>query len=337
MEMPPIRYTRASDGTRIAYTIVPGASPPWLHIYTQGAPTIEQDLSIAARRGYIENLARGRKTVLYDSRGSGLSGPIPGEVTFDDLIDEVAVVTAAVGEPLDVSALGMGCLVAIAYASGGAAGWRSLLLHSAVARWAGSYADNGHALWRASSYLEFLRNATRYSMDVSAEETERVAGRWAELVPEATMVAYRSAVLDIDVLEAARKVRTPTLITTGGPRIEKSTELAEAIPGAVLVTLSSLVHRPELGTEVRELWETHVRPQLGMSELHEATVDGSDLSARERDILRLVATGQTNAGIGSELVLSTRTIERHVQNIYNKLGVHNRIQAANWAREHGVI
>ena len=96
MDMPPIRYTHAADGTRIAYAIIPGASPPWLHIYSLGAPTIEQDISVGARLGYIQKLARGRATVLYDHRGSGYSGPIEGELTVDDLADDVAAVTEAV-------------------------------------------------------------------------------------------------------------------------------------------------------------------------------------------------------------------------------------------------
>jgi hypothetical protein len=44
-----------------------------------------------------------------------------------------------------------------------------------------------------------------------------------------------------------------------------------------------------------------------------------------------------NTPVARHLSLSTRTIERHVRNIDTKLGVHNRTQAANWARDHGVV
>lgn len=53
-------------------------------------------------------------------------------------------------------------------------------------------------------------------------------------------------------------------------------------------------------------------------------------------MLRLIADAKTNPEIAEALVLSTRTIERHIQNVYNKLGVHNRIEANIWAREHGL-
>ena len=54
-------------------------------------------------------------------------------------------------------------------------------------------------------------------------------------------------------------------------------------------------------------------------------------------MLRLLAAGKTNTEIATALCLSIRTVERHARNIYTKLNVHNRVEAANWAREHGVV
>lgn len=52
------------------------------------------------------------------------------------------------------------------------------------------------------------------------------------------------------------------------------------------------------------------------------------LSARESDVLRLVAGGRTSEGIGRALEISPRTVEKHLTNIYAKLGVTNRTEAA---------
>ena len=68
----------------------------------------------------------------------------------------------------------------------------------------------------------------------------------------------------------------------------------------------------------------------------EAPVDGG-LSPREAEVLRLVATGRTNAAIAAELVLSERTVDRHVSNILTKLGVGSRSAATAWAYEHHLV
>jgi DNA-binding NarL/FixJ family response regulator len=52
------------------------------------------------------------------------------------------------------------------------------------------------------------------------------------------------------------------------------------------------------------------------------------LTAREREIADLVAAGRTNREVAEQLVLSTRTIEAHLRNIYAKLGVRSRIELA---------
>jgi DNA-binding CsgD family transcriptional regulator len=58
------------------------------------------------------------------------------------------------------------------------------------------------------------------------------------------------------------------------------------------------------------------------------------LTAREVEVLRLVASGQSNANIARELVLSEKTVARHLSNIYTKLGVGSRTAAAAYAFEH---
>jgi DNA-binding CsgD family transcriptional regulator/tetratricopeptide (TPR) repeat protein len=61
------------------------------------------------------------------------------------------------------------------------------------------------------------------------------------------------------------------------------------------------------------------------------------LTAREVQVLRLVATGRTNRAIAAELVLSERTVDRHLSNIFTKLGVPSRAAATAWAYEHRLV
>jgi DNA-binding CsgD family transcriptional regulator len=61
------------------------------------------------------------------------------------------------------------------------------------------------------------------------------------------------------------------------------------------------------------------------------------LTAREAQVLRLVATGMTNRAVAAELVLSDKTVARHVSNIFTKLGVSSRAAATAYAYEHGLV
>lgn len=67
------------------------------------------------------------------------------------------------------------------------------------------------------------------------------------------------------------------------------------------------------------------------------TVDTHGLSARELEVLRLVASGRTNRQIAAELVVSEHTVARHVQNIFTKLSVSTRAAATEFAFEHGLV
>jgi predicted ATPase/DNA-binding NarL/FixJ family response regulator len=61
------------------------------------------------------------------------------------------------------------------------------------------------------------------------------------------------------------------------------------------------------------------------------------LSAREVEVLRLVARGMTNAQIAQELYISPRTVNAHMGSVYNKIGSHSRAEAARFASEYGLL
>ncbi len=66
------------------------------------------------------------------------------------------------------------------------------------------------------------------------------------------------------------------------------------------------------------------------------TLDRPRLTERETDVLRLVAKGLTARQIATRLVLSHRTVENHVQSTLRKLQLHNRVELARYAIEHGL-
>ncbi|HEX2517560.1 MAG TPA: helix-turn-helix transcriptional regulator, partial [Chloroflexota bacterium] len=66
------------------------------------------------------------------------------------------------------------------------------------------------------------------------------------------------------------------------------------------------------------------------------TGEGNRLTAREREVVALVAAGRTNRQIAEELVIARPTADRHVANILKKLDLHNRAQVAAWATARGL-
>jgi DNA-binding NarL/FixJ family response regulator len=65
--------------------------------------------------------------------------------------------------------------------------------------------------------------------------------------------------------------------------------------------------------------------------------DVHGLTLRELQVLRLIASGETNKAIAAELVLSERTVDRHVSNIFTKLGLSSRAAATAFAYEHELV
>jgi DNA-binding CsgD family transcriptional regulator len=65
--------------------------------------------------------------------------------------------------------------------------------------------------------------------------------------------------------------------------------------------------------------------------------DTKELTPRELQVLRLVAAGRTNKAIAAELVLSERTVDRHVSNIFTKLGASSRAAATAYAYENQLV
>jgi DNA-binding NarL/FixJ family response regulator len=62
----------------------------------------------------------------------------------------------------------------------------------------------------------------------------------------------------------------------------------------------------------------------------------SDLTPRELEILQLALAGKTNKAIATEIDISAKTVEFHLDNIYTKIGLRTRMLAGLWAVQHGL-
>ncbi|HEY3210082.1 MAG TPA: LuxR C-terminal-related transcriptional regulator [Actinomycetota bacterium] len=96
----------------------------------------------------------------------------------------------------------------------------------------------------------------------------------------------------------------------------------------------------ELETALRALRQLGARPEVARVEKLSrgmASRMESGLTAREVEVLRLVAEGKSNRAIADKLVISEKTVARHVSNIYTKLGLSSRSAATAYAYEHDLV
>jgi DNA-binding NarL/FixJ family response regulator len=114
--------------------------------------------------------------------------------------------------------------------------------------------------------------------------------------------------------------------------------VAHAIDAGADACLSKSTHLPTLGTLIREVVNRNIVCATPRSPT-EGKLSGSadELTAREREILGLMADGLTNARIGRELWVTEQTVKFHLSNIYRKLGVSNRTEASRFAHVNGLV
>jgi non-specific serine/threonine protein kinase len=147
------------------------------------------------------------------------------------------------------------------------------------------------------------------------------------LIGQAELLARRDPAKALELAAAATSIRT----RVGG-----------GFPPVYLVLLDRVRAACEraLGADAERVWENGSR--LGVDEAvalafgsaKPRAASPAGLSARELEVVRLVAEGHSNKAVAAQLHLSVRTVESHVRNALAKLGLENRTQLATWAQEH---
>jgi DNA-binding CsgD family transcriptional regulator/alpha-beta hydrolase superfamily lysophospholipase len=150
-----------------------------------------------------------------------------------------------------------------------------------------------------------------------------------------------------DALSLAAQVKCPTLVihARNDQRVEfdEGRRFAAMIPGARLVALDSRNH---ILLESEPAWPRFVeelsaflpgnRATPTVAQTSSRAVDFAALSAREREVLGLIALGLDNHQIAARLSISEKTVRNHINSIFSKLDVQTRAQAIVLARDAGL-
>jgi DNA-binding CsgD family transcriptional regulator len=312
-------------------------------VYSFGA-NVEAEWQNPACRAAVGRLARNRRVVVVSRRGFG---PSQRHIETLSLQDQVSDVTAVVDAlRLDEFFL-WGFLDAVGpcvkFAAENPERTKGLLLWDAY--------THGPAMVSESQnrgMLELIHTnwnlATRAIADIALPGGPIVDQRWlARMFREAfspeVAALYWQFMATVDLRPYLPRIKAPTLVLQRrGDRTvptENVKAVAAMIPEARFLSLDGDIAYSWLG-DTSYLSEVEAFLDAGAQAAQPEHQQEAHLSAREVEVLRLLATGRTNQEIADALVISLNTVSHHVTSILNKTGLTNRTEAAAYAHRYGL-
>jgi len=336
-----IRFAHSADGVGIAYA-VHGSGPPLL-IDACWLSHLQFDWQSPVWRHYLVELGRVATVIRYDERGHGLSDRGVKDHSLEARVADLEAVADDAGfERFALLAMAQGGPVAIDYAARHPERLTRLVFYNSNAGQHAQATEEELELYAAFEALirvgwarptsEFRRVFSSMMIPGGTEEQMSWLDDLQRMAVDAeTAVLARSQRQVIDSSPRLPELHLPTLvINSRGDQMndfKHARQLASTIPGARLVALESDNHIVLADEPAWPVFLREVTDFLGPDRSAAPPVPDdltSVLSPRELDILRLAAQGHDNDAIAAELVLSVRTVERHLQNAYAKLGLQGR-------------
>jgi pimeloyl-ACP methyl ester carboxylesterase/DNA-binding CsgD family transcriptional regulator len=344
-----IRFARSADGVGIAYA-VHGSGPPLL-IDACWLSHLQFDWQSPVWRHYLTELGRIATVIRYDERGHGLSDRGVTDHSLEARLADLEAVADCAGlERFALMAMAQGGPVALEYAARHPERLTRLVFYGS---YPGAHADvtpEQQEMYAAFEALikvgwarptsEFRRVFSSMMIPGGTEEQKSWLDDLQRMSTDAeTAVLARVQRQATDSSARMAEIELPTLVLQSrGDQMNEfhhARQLALGIRDARLVALESdnhivLADEPAWPVLLREL-ESFLAPDRTLLRPDPDPVQSSalaTLSPREVDILGLAARGLDNDAIAAELVLSVRTVERHLQNLYAKLGLQGRTARA---------
>ena len=337
-----IRFCRSADGVGIAYA-VHGSGPPLL-VDSCWLSHLQFDWQSPVWRHYLDELGKIATVIRFDERGHGLSDRGVTDHSLEmRLADLEAVADHAGLDRFAMLAMAQGGPVSIAYAAKHPERLSRLIFYGSYAGALGNATPEEVELDEAFNALikvgwerptpEFRRVFTSMMIPDATEEQMRWLDELQRMATTAeTAVLARTQRGQANASDLLPQLDLPTLVIHSRGDLMNSFEearfLAANIRGAKLVALESKNH---IVLEDEPAWQVFLDEVTAFLAEDQAGEPSSTLppvatmlSARELGVLTLAAEGCDNDTIAVRLSLSVRTVERHLQNIYAKLGLQGR-------------
>jgi DNA-binding CsgD family transcriptional regulator/pimeloyl-ACP methyl ester carboxylesterase len=340
------RMMRAGDGTTLAYARL-GSGPPLVVVPPVPFSNMTGDWAVPPVRQAYQRMAASLEVMLYDGRGTGASQRDVADVAVGVQAADLSHVVETAGfDRVALLAIYLATVPALTYAAANPERVSGLVLFGATIRGADAVGrkstgallgliDEDWGLFTQSVAIDWLGWGAGEAGELAARSFERGASPG---VAKAALSAYAAA--DIEAL--LPQVSAPTLVLhrRDGRQISRreSEALVAALPGGRLQQLegdsaSLFLHDPE-GTA--DVIAAFLRPGLQLPSARPAVQEPGGLTTREREVLSLIAAGESNLEIAARLGLSVHTIERHAANVYAKIDARGRADATAWALPHGL-
>jgi pimeloyl-ACP methyl ester carboxylesterase/DNA-binding CsgD family transcriptional regulator len=335
----PARFCRLGGGAQVAWAEQGGGSP--LVMVPGWVCHLQQTWSHPAAASAREKLAAAHRFVWYDRLGCGLSDRDGFELSLESDVEQLTAV-------LDAAGIRRATLVGYSFGVPPAAIFTArhpervtrLVCYSGFAR--GTSMMPVESLEAVTQLIRTdwelaTRLLSTHLLPNASSKDLRWFGRFQQVAAEPEMAArLLEHTWSMDVRDELARIEVPTLVAHNRDDqvipVTAGEEIAALVPAAQLHLFDGNEHDPfirDSGSVVEAILDFVAgRP---IAPPPRPAAPEPDLTPREREVLRLIASGATNEQIASTLAIAVKTVERHVTSTYRKLGAGGRADATRAA------